>query len=148
VGSLMPLTMRPTGGHSPVYADRQDWTMHVYSRSKSLLLPARLNRRSDTKKIDQCVTHITSLRTASVEGLIRRQPRSGTMSHSNPIELTDSQLDQVYRCAEPLHPHDRTPYLERVAEMLRGREIGDGVVARAVREAQAQFMRAPEKFWG
>jgi hypothetical protein len=21
------LTMRPTGGHSPVYADRQDWTI-------------------------------------------------------------------------------------------------------------------------
>ena len=25
--ALMPLTMRPTGGHSPVYADRQDWTI-------------------------------------------------------------------------------------------------------------------------
>ena len=24
----MPLTMRPTGGHSPVYADRQDWTIY------------------------------------------------------------------------------------------------------------------------
>ena len=24
---MMPLTMRPTGGHSPVYADRQDWTI-------------------------------------------------------------------------------------------------------------------------
>jgi hypothetical protein len=23
----MPLTMRPTGGHSPIYADRQDWTI-------------------------------------------------------------------------------------------------------------------------
>jgi hypothetical protein len=23
----VPLTMRPTGGHSPVYADRQDWTI-------------------------------------------------------------------------------------------------------------------------
>jgi hypothetical protein len=28
--------------------------------------------------------------------------------------------------------------------MLAGREIGDGVVARACREAQARFMRAPE----
>jgi hypothetical protein len=26
-GALMPPTMRPTGGHSPVYADRQDWTI-------------------------------------------------------------------------------------------------------------------------
>ena len=24
---IVPLTMRPTGGHSPVYADRQDWTI-------------------------------------------------------------------------------------------------------------------------
>jgi hypothetical protein len=23
----MPLTMRPTGGHSPAYVDRQDWTI-------------------------------------------------------------------------------------------------------------------------
>jgi hypothetical protein len=23
----MPLTLRPTGRHSPVYADRQDWTI-------------------------------------------------------------------------------------------------------------------------
>jgi hypothetical protein len=26
MGAMMPLTMRPTGAHSPVYADRQDWT--------------------------------------------------------------------------------------------------------------------------
>jgi hypothetical protein len=24
---MPPLTMRPTGGHSPVYRDRQDWTI-------------------------------------------------------------------------------------------------------------------------
>ena len=24
----MPLTMRPTGGHSPVCENRQDWTIH------------------------------------------------------------------------------------------------------------------------
>jgi hypothetical protein len=24
----MAFTMRPTGGHSPVYADRQDWTIY------------------------------------------------------------------------------------------------------------------------
>jgi hypothetical protein len=46
--------------------------------------------------------------------------------------------------ASPLHPHDRSAYLERVAELLRGRELGDGIVARAAREAQRQFMRAPE----
>ena len=61
-----------------------------------------------------------------------------------PIALTDNQLAQVQRCAEPLNPHDRGPYLERVAELLNGHEIGDGLVGRVVREAQRQFLRAPE----
>ena len=61
-----------------------------------------------------------------------------------PIALTDTQLDQVRRCAEPLNPHDRGPYLEKVAELLNGHEIGDGLVARAAREAQGQFLRAPD----
>ena len=59
-----------------------------------------------------------------------------------PIALTDSQLDQV--SAEPLHPHDRGPYLQKVAELLNGHEIGDGLVGRVAREAQLQFLRAPE----
>ena len=29
----MLLTMRPTGGHSPVYADRQDWTIQDDERN-------------------------------------------------------------------------------------------------------------------
>jgi hypothetical protein len=61
-----------------------------------------------------------------------------------PITLTDYQLDIVYRAAEPLLPVDRGPFLERVAEMLRGVEIGDGTVARAVRTAQGEFFRPPQ----
>ncbi len=61
-----------------------------------------------------------------------------------PLALSDEQLLTVQRAAEPLHPHDRGAYLERVAEMLSGREIGDGLVGRVAREAQRQFLRPPE----
>jgi hypothetical protein len=57
-----------------------------------------------------------------------------------PIGLTDEQLLAIQRAAGPLHPQDRGPYLEKVAEMLNGHEIGDGLVGRVAREAQ----RAPE----
>jgi hypothetical protein len=61
-----------------------------------------------------------------------------------PIGLTDSQLLTIQRAAGPLHPKDRGPYLEKVAEMLNGHEIGDGLVGRVAREAQRLFLRAPE----
>jgi len=57
--------------------------------------------------------------------------------------LTDAQLAAIQQAAAILHPHDRGPYLEKVAELLNGREIGDGLVARAAREAQRQFLRTP-----
>ena len=41
---------------------------------------------------------------------------------------SDDQMTIVLRGAEPLHPHDHGPYLEAVAELLRGREVGDGLV--------------------
>ena len=53
-----------------------------------------------------------------------------------PIGLTDEQLLTIQRAAAPLHPQDRGPYLEKVAEMLNGHEIGDGLVGRVAREAQ------------
>ena len=49
----------------------------------------------------------------------------------------------ILRGAEPLHPHDHDPYLELVAELLRDREIGDGLVSRAVREAQGRYRQPP-----
>jgi len=61
-----------------------------------------------------------------------------------PIGLTDSQLLTIQRAAGPLHPQDGGPYLEKVAEMLSGHEIGDGLVGRVAREAQRLFLRAPE----
>jgi hypothetical protein len=61
-----------------------------------------------------------------------------------PIGLTDDQLLTIQRAAGPLHPQDRGAYLEKVVELLSGHEIGDGLVGRAAREAQRQFLRAPE----
>jgi hypothetical protein len=62
---------------------------------------------------------------------------------SRPLALTDEQMSQVLRCAEPLAPYDRGAYLERVAEQLRGRELGDGVVHLVCREVQRQFFSPP-----
>ena len=61
-----------------------------------------------------------------------------------PIGLTDRQLLTIRRAAAPLHPQDRGRYLEKVAETSNGHEIGDGLVGRVAREAQREFLRAPE----
>jgi hypothetical protein len=60
-----------------------------------------------------------------------------------PIALTDNQLSMIMRHAEPLPAADRSKYLHRVASLLHGQEIGDGVVARAARQAQGELFRAP-----
>ena len=61
-----------------------------------------------------------------------------------PIALTDEQLAIIRRAAEPLHPRDRGAFLETVAELLNGHELGDGVVARAAAEAQRRFWVPPD----
>jgi hypothetical protein len=60
------------------------------------------------------------------------------------LKLTDAQLDTVYNAAGPLHADDRGAFLERVAEMLTGHEIGDGSVGRAVALAQERYFRPPD----
>lgn len=65
-----------------------------------------------------------------------------------PIALTDSQLDIITRHADPLLPADRDQYLRRVAALLEGQTIGDGVISRAARQAQAELFRAPDLFGG
>ena len=61
-----------------------------------------------------------------------------------PLRLSDDQLDAIFRAAEPLHPSDRGPFLEAVAALLQGCEIGDGAVSRAAREAQRHFLQPPQ----
>jgi hypothetical protein len=59
-----------------------------------------------------------------------------------PLALTDSQLDIIRRLAEPLPYANRTDYLARVAELLRGRDVGDGIVYRVAEQAQKEFRRS------
>jgi hypothetical protein len=61
-----------------------------------------------------------------------------------PIALTDRQLDAIMAVAEPLAPADRSPFLEEVARLLQGREIGDGAVHRACGKAWQKFWKAPQ----
>jgi hypothetical protein len=62
-----------------------------------------------------------------------------------PLALSDTQLGQVMRAAEPLLPLDRDAFLRSVAHRLRGEAtIGDGLVGRVCRELQREFIgRAP-----
>lgn len=53
---------------------------------------------------------------------------------SKPLALTDNQLDQIMRCAAPLHPRVRRLFVEHVAVRLRGKTLGDGEVHKACRE--------------
>ena len=57
-----------------------------------------------------------------------------TDSDSAPLALTDDQLDQIVRCAAPLHPELRRVFVEHVAYALRGKTIGDGAVYLACRQ--------------
>jgi hypothetical protein len=62
-----------------------------------------------------------------------------------PLSLSDEQMDCVMRAAAPLHPVDRSAFLQRIAERLPGVEVvGDGLVSRIAREVQREFFRAPD----
>ena len=60
------------------------------------------------------------------------------------LRLSDDQLTQIFRAAQPLQVRDRNAFLEAVAERLRNcPEPGDGQVFRAVAEAQKMFFSPP-----
>jgi len=63
---------------------------------------------------------------------------------SRPLALTDQQIDIIRRAAEPLPLRDRSAFLETVAELLNGQELGDGAVARAAAEAQRLYRDVPD----
>ena len=51
--------------------------------------------------------------------------------------------DAIMRAAQPLAPADRERFVEAVTAALQGREIGNGTVYLAIREAQRQFFTPP-----
>ena len=61
-----------------------------------------------------------------------------------PLALTDFQLDEVLRYAQPLDPESRGKFLVEVAQKLNGHEVGDGILSRVCRETQRQFFDPPE----
>jgi hypothetical protein len=61
----------------------------------------------------------------------------------SPLKLTDDELDQVFRAAQPLAPADRDQFLKDVAMRLSGTTVGPGSVFRACYEAQRQFFDYP-----
>jgi len=61
----------------------------------------------------------------------------------------DVQLAIIKTFAAPLNSHQRGPFLERVAVLLRGQEnLGDGTVHRCAQIAQAEFGRLPAQIDG
>ena len=62
----------------------------------------------------------------------------------NSISLSDAQLQAVMTAAATLHPSERDPFLRALAHRLRGEEIGDGSVGRAIKELMSGgFFKPP-----
>jgi hypothetical protein len=64
---------------------------------------------------------------------------------SQPISLTDSELQQVMDACRPLAPSARDQFLRRVAAAIVALpERGDGSVARAIRSVWRDHFDAPD----
>jgi hypothetical protein len=62
----------------------------------------------------------------------------------SPLRLTDQHLIIIEAAAKPLAWRDRSAFLQTVVELLDGRELGDGAVSLAAREAQRKFFDPPD----
>jgi hypothetical protein len=61
-----------------------------------------------------------------------------------PLGLSDSQYSAVCAAVQPLAPADRGRFLVELAALLRAEpEIGDGVLARAIRHVIKPYFRPP-----
>jgi hypothetical protein len=58
-----------------------------------------------------------------------------------PLALSDTQLAIIKTFAAPLNSHQRSAYLQRVAQLLRGHDLEDGHVHRVARITQAELLR-------
>ena len=61
--------------------------------------------------------------------------------HMTPIRLTDTQLREIELAALMLPIDLRGLYLERVADQLRGKDLGDGLVHRVAYQVVRSIMR-------
>jgi hypothetical protein len=60
------------------------------------------------------------------------------------MAFTDEQLAQLRAAAEPIPWNQRQAFLERVAELLAGRPIGNGAVLWAAQRAQVELLGVAE----
>ena len=68
-------------------------------------------------------------------------PDQGGLATMPPLlSLSSLQLAAVIDAARPLHPAQRGEFLRKVAAILCGRRFDDDAVARAVRDAQSEFV--------
>jgi len=66
-------------------------------------------------------------------------------SSPRPLALSDSELTHIMAACRPLSPADRDAFLQHIAAALAALPmLGDGVVARTVREVFKQHWKAPE----
>jgi len=61
------------------------------------------------------------------------------------FRLTDSQLEIVNTYAAPLPVALRATFLKAVARKLANVELGDGVICRAAKDAQADVIRGARR---
>ena len=59
------------------------------------------------------------------------------------IAFADAQLEQIRMTAAQLPRRLRDAYLQRVVQLLNGRDFGDGDVHRAARAAAGEIMHGP-----
>ena len=62
------------------------------------------------------------------------------------ISVSEAQYLKIVAAAQWLCPVDRDQFWEAVAAELRGHEVGDGFVTRAITKAFRQFYK-PSKPW-
>jgi hypothetical protein len=59
------------------------------------------------------------------------------------IPVSEGSYFQICAAVQWLCEPDREPFLQALVDELKGHEIGDGIVARAVRRAFKAFYRPP-----
>jgi hypothetical protein len=64
------------------------------------------------------------------------------------LRLSDCELDIIMNACRPIAPERRDAFLHAVAQALAGRELGDGVVAPAIRSVVREFFDPPVEHVG
>jgi hypothetical protein len=59
------------------------------------------------------------------------------------LAFTDAQLAQIRMTATQIPRRLRDTYLQRVVQLLNGRDFGDGDVHRAARAAAGEILQGP-----